>query len=74
MNSVTYSPSDTFSTTSDIFGLAMLILVQSENEQSQVYIFQGTYFESSQIHLLTIMYHFEHKNQDILLNFLFQNL
>ena len=74
MNSVTYSSSDTFSTTSDIFGLAMLILVQSENEQSQVYIFQGTYFESSQIHLLTIMYHFEHKNHDILLNFLFQNL
>ena len=33
-----------------------------------------TYFCSSQIHQLTIMYHFEHANHDIPLNFLFQNL
>ena len=40
----------------------------------QAHIFQDTYFESSQIHQLTIMYHFEHTNHDILLNLLFQYL
>ena len=34
----------------------------------------NTYFESSQIHHLTIMHHFEHTNDDILVNILFQNL
>ena len=40
----------------------------------QVHIFRDNYFESSQIHQLTVMYHFEHTNHDILLNFLFENL
>ena len=31
-------------------------------------------FLNFQIHLVTIMYRFEHTNHDILLNFLFQNL
>ena len=52
----------------------MLILVQKENEQDQAHIFQGTYLKSYQIHQLTRMYHFEHTNYDILLNFLFQNI
>ena len=47
----------------------MLILVSKESELDQVHIFQDTYFESSKIHPLTIMYCFEHKNHDILLNF-----
>ena len=37
--------------------------------QDQAQIFQDTNFESSKIHLLTIMYRIEHKNHDILLNF-----
>ena len=45
----------------------MLILVQD-----WVHIFQDTYFESSQIHQLKIMYCFEHKNHEIHLNFLFK--
>ena len=52
----------------------MLILMQEENEQGQFYIFQHTYFASSQIHQLTIMYCFKYTNHDILLNILFQNL
>ena len=51
----------------------MLILVQQENEQGQVHIFQDIYFESSQIHLLTVMYCFEHTNHDILPNFYLKN-
>ena len=35
--------------------------------------FQDTYFESSQIHQLTITYWFEHTNHDILQKILFQN-
>ena len=54
--------------------LAMLILVQQENEQGETHIFQGIYFENSQIHLLTMMRCFEHINNDILLSFLFKNL
>ena len=42
----------------------MLILVQYENEQDLAYIFQDTYFESFQIHQLTIMYHSEYTNND----------
>ena len=42
--------------------------------QDQVHIFQDTYFESSQIHQLTIMYRIEHTNHDIPLIFLFQKL
>ena len=41
--------------------------------QDQAYVFQDTYFISSQIHQLTIMHRFEDKNHDILLFFLFQN-
>ena len=37
--------------------------------EGQAYIFQETYFESPQIHLLTTMYCFEHTNHDILLIF-----
>ena len=40
----------------------MLILVQKQNEQDQGHIFQNTYFESPQMHRLTIMYYFEHTN------------
>ena len=53
--------------------MIMLIQVLKEILQDQAHIFQDTYFESSQTHLLTIMYCFEHKNYDIHLNFLFQN-
>ena len=42
--------------------------------QDQVHIFQDTYFESYQIHQVTIMYGFEHTNHDIPPNFLFQKL
>ena len=45
--------------------LAMLILVQKENEQNKDNIFQDTYPESSYIRQLAIMYHFEHTNHDI---------
>ena len=51
--------------------LAMLSLVQYENEKGQVHIFQDKYFKKSQIHLLTIMYYFEHINHDIALKNLF---
>ena len=46
----------------------MLINVPEQNEQDQAHIFQDTYFESCQIHLLTIMYGFEHTNHGIFLN------
>ena len=49
----------------------MLILVRKENEQDQVHIFQETYFESSQIHQLTIMFRFQLINHDSPLNILF---
>ena len=52
----------------------MLILQLKEILQDQAYLYQDTYFKSPQIHLLTIMYRFEHTNHNILLNFLFQNL
>ena len=52
----------------------MLIQKLKEIMQDQAHIFQDTYFETSQIHQLTIMYHFEHTNHDIILQFLFQNL
>ena len=51
----------------------MLTLVLKENEQSQAHIFQDTDVESSQIHQVTMMYYFEYKNQNVLLNILFQN-
>ena len=53
--------------------LVMVILAQKENEEDQAHIYQDTYFESSQIHQLTIMYHFEHINHDNPLNFLFKS-
>ena len=53
----------------------MLILeLKKRNSQNQTHIFQYTNFESSQIHQLRIMQHFETTNRDILLNALFQNL
>ena len=51
----------------------MLIQELKEILQNQAHIFQDTYFQSSQIRQLAIMYHLEHTNHDILLNFLFQN-
>ena len=48
----------------------MLILVQQENEQGQVHIFQDI-FKSFLIHRLAIMYRFEQTKHDILLIFLF---
>ena len=41
--------------------------VVKEILQDQVLIFQDTYFKSSQIHQLTIMYCFGHTNHDIYL-------
>ena len=38
----------------------MLILVWEENEQDEAHIVQGIYFESFQIHQLTIIDRFEH--------------
>ena len=52
----------------------MLIQEMKEILQGQGHIFQEIYFESSQIYQLTLMYCFEHTNNDILLNLLFQNL
>ena len=49
----------------------MLILVRKENEKDQTHIFQGTYFDSFQIHQLSIMHHFEYIIHDNPLNFLF---
>ena len=52
----------------------MLTQELKEISQDQAYIFQDRYFESYQIHQLTIIYRFEDTNQENLLNFLFQNL
>ena len=52
----------------------MLIQELKKNLQDRICIFRDTYFESSQIHQLTIMYYFEDTNHYTLLNFLFQNL
>ena len=52
----------------------MLIQELKQILKDQVHIVSGTYFESFQIHQLTIMYCFEHTNHDITLNFLFRNL
>ena len=52
----------------------MLILELKEILWHQAHIIQDTFFERSQIHQVTIMYCFAHKNQDIFLNILFQNL
>ena len=52
----------------------MPIQEMKEILQDQGHIFQEIYFESSQIYQLTLMYCFEHINNDILLNLLFQNL
>ena len=52
----------------------MPIQEMKEILQDQGHIFQETYFKSSQIYQLTLMYCFEHTNNDILLNLLFQNL
>ena len=47
----------------------MLIQVQIKIEQDQGHIFQYIYFQNSQIHLQAIMYHFEHIDHDIHLDF-----
>ena len=52
----------------------MLILVQKENEEDQIHVFQDAYFGSSQIHQLTIMYRFEHANHHIQLIFFSKSL
>ena len=49
----------------------MLILVLKQHELGKVHIFQDTYFKSSQIHDLTIMYYFEQTNHGMQLNFSF---
>ena len=41
--------------------------------QGEAHIFKDTYFECSQIHLLTIMYQLKLKNCDTFRNFLFQS-
>ena len=51
----------------------MLILVQQENEQGKIQILQDTYSESSQKPQLPIMYSFEHTNDSVNLNVLFQD-
>ena len=38
----------------------MLIHMHKENKKGRLYVFQDTYFKSSQIRQLTIMYRFEH--------------
>ena len=48
----------------------MRILVQKEEERDPGHIFQHKYFESSQIHQVTIIYQFEHANDGIHLHFL----
>ena len=45
-----------------------------EKEHGQVHIFSDINSESSQIHQLAIMYHFEQTNDGIHPNALFQNL
>ena len=47
----------------------MLILVRKENEQDQAHTFQDSYFESFQLHQLTMMCRFEHINLDNILIF-----
>ena len=54
--------------------LAMLILVQKENEQSQVYEFQDIYLESLQFHWLAKMHQFEFINHNTHLRFSFEIL
>ena len=54
--------------------IAMLIIVQIENEQVHFHIFQCIYFESFQIHSLPTIYHFKQTNRDIHVSFLFQSL
>ena len=54
--------------------LAMLILVQKENKQCQVHIFQATYSASFQIHQPGIKKSFEHTNHGIHVIFVFQTL
>ena len=41
---------------------------------SSLQILNQIFLKSSQIHQLTITYHFGHTKHDIILNFLFQNL
>ena len=42
----------------------MIILVQTQNIQGQVCIFQDKYFYNFQIHMQAIMCDFEHTNHD----------
>ena len=52
----------------------MLIQELKEILQDLAHIVTYTYFESSQTHMLIIIYRFEHANHYIFLNVLFQNL
>ena len=45
----------------------MLILLLKKNELDQAYIFQDTYFGSSEIYQQTTIYCFKHTKHDILL-------
>ena len=45
----------------------------TEKDYGINFIYFKTYFEISQIHQLTIMYHFEHAHHDILLKLLFEH-
>ena len=47
------------------------MLIQVNDDQDQVHIFQDISFENSQIYQPTIMCLFKHTNHDILLNYLF---
>ena len=50
------------------------MLIQELELEDQAHVFQETYLESFGIHLLTKMYCFKHRNHDIVLNSLFQNI
>ena len=52
----------------------MIIQEVEEILKDQAHIFQDIYFESSQIHPLTIMYFFEYTNHDILIIFFLKTL
>ena len=50
------------------------MLIQELELEDRAHVFQETYLESFGIHLLTKMYCFKHRNHDIVLSSLFQNI
>ena len=52
----------------------MLTLMLVKNKLHLAHIFQNIFFENFQIDLQVITFNFEHMNQDIHLDFLFQRL